>query len=233
MPYRSQWKVPPIRENRLLSNSSLNAITTHRFPNHPLMPKIIIHHPDGTSAKYGLNGPTFTIGRAAGNDIVLPAGAASSHHAVLNLNETGDYTVTDLESTNKTKVNAVPIQTRPLRSGDTLLFGDIAGEYVSEIVSKLPLGDDQPTQIYDRSALPAALPEPRVKPPGVIIAPQVIHRPVSTTARRSTHSSDGGCFALIVFAFVLPAAFFAGLVIRHHQDKGQWFWSFLTNYMSS
>ena len=69
------------------------------------MPKIIIHHADGTSVKYGLNGPSFTIGRAEGNDIILPAGAASSHHAVLKLNETGDFTVTDLESTNKTKVN--------------------------------------------------------------------------------------------------------------------------------
>ena len=75
------------------------------------MPKIIIHHPDGTSAKYGLNGPSFTIGRAEGNDILLPAGAASSHHAVMKLSETGDFTVTDLESTNKTKVNGRAIQT--------------------------------------------------------------------------------------------------------------------------
>jgi len=33
------------------------------------MPKIIIHHPDGTQVKYGLNGKAFTIGRAENNDI--------------------------------------------------------------------------------------------------------------------------------------------------------------------
>lgn len=203
------------------------------------MPKIIIHHPDGSSAKYGLNGPSFTIGRASGNDIVLPAGAASSHHAVLKMNETGDFTITDLESTNKTKVNGRAVQTSPLRNGDTLMFGDIAADYQSEIVPA-PYQDDAPTQIYEsRNAPPivAGVPTASGSNAGparvTVIAPQVIARPASTTARRSTHSSDGGCFALVVFAFVLPAAFFVGVVIRHHQDKGEWFWNYFQNYLQS
>ncbi len=203
------------------------------------MPKIIIHHPDGTSAKYGLNGSSFTIGRAAGNDIVLPAGAASSHHAVLKMNETGDFTVTDLESTNKTKVNGRAIQTSPLRNGDVLAFGDIAADYQSDIPASGRADDDQPTQIYEvpgRAAAPPIVTTSRVTataaPKVVTVVPQVIHRPTSTTARRSTHSSDGGCFALIVLAFVLPAAFFVGLVIRHHQDKGEWFWAYLQRHIS-
>ena len=202
------------------------------------MPKIIIHHPDGTSAKYGLNGPSFTIGRAEGNDILLPAGAASSHHAVMKLSETGDFTVTDLESTNKTKVNGRAIQTSPLRDGDTIVFGDIAADYQSDIPAAGVLRDDQPTRIYDQpgtaSATPAAAPRGTApSPPKVVtVVPQVIHRPASTTARRSTHSSDGGCFALIVFAFVIPAAFFAGLVIRHHQDKSEWFWAYLQRHLN-
>jgi hypothetical protein len=195
------------------------------------MPKIIIHHPDGSSAKYGLSGPSFTIGRADGNDIALPPGAASSHHAVLKLNETGDFTVTDLESTNKTKVNGHIVQTIPLRNGDSLLFGDIAADYQSEIVSAAPHRDDQPTQIYEQRHAPPAIPgAARVVP---VVVPQVIHRPASTTPRRSTHSSDGGCFALVLFSLVLPAAFFAGLVIRHHQDKGEWFWNYLQQYLHS
>ena len=201
------------------------------------MPKIIIHHSDGTSAKYGLNGPSFTIGRAAGNDIVLPAGAASSHHAVLKMNETGDFTVTDLESTNKTKLNGQPIQTSPLQNGDALVFGDIAADYQSEIIVTGRHTDDQPTLIYEQPGkAPAPLIVATTAAAGArkvaIVVPQVIHRPVSTTARRSTHSSDGGCFALIVFAFVLPMAFFVGLVIRHHQDKGEWFWAYLQRHLS-
>lgn len=203
------------------------------------MPKIIIHHPDGSSAKYGLNGPSFTIGRADGNDIQLPAGAASSHHAVLKMNETGDFTVTDLESTNKTQVNGRAVRTSPLKNGDALLFGDIAADYESDIPAPDYI-DDQPTQIYEhgqpaRSAsVPAVMPGVQAARPGpVTVVPQVIHRPVSTTARRSTHSSDGGCFALIVFAMVLPAAFFVGLVIRHHQDKHEWFWNYLQAYFNA
>jgi hypothetical protein len=198
------------------------------------MPKIIIYHPDGSSAKYGLNGPSFTIGRADGNDILLPEGAASSHHAVLKMNETGDFTVTDLESTNKTKVNGRIVQTIPLRNGDSLLFGDVAADYQSEIVPPITYSDDQPTQIYEQRSAPPAIPgaaaAARVAP---VVVPQVIHRPASTTSRRSTHSSDGGCFALVVFSLVLPAAFFAGLVIRHHQDKGEWFWNYLRQYINS
>lgn len=200
------------------------------------MPKIIIHHPDGTSAKYGLNGPSFTIGRADGNDIVLPAGAASSHHALLKMNETGDFTVTDLESTNKTKVNGRAIQSSPLRNGDSLLFGDIAADYQSDIPSSGRAYDDQPTQCYDKPGAPPALPGGSglpVKAAPVTVVPAVIARPVSTTARRSTHSSDGGCFAMVIFSLVLPAAFFAGLVIRHHQEKGEWFWAYLQRHFNS
>lgn len=202
------------------------------------MPKIIIHLPDGTSAKYGLNGPSFTIGRAEGNDIVLPAGAASSHHAVLKMNETGDFTVTDLESTNKTKVNGRAIQTSPLQNGDTLVFGDIAADYQSDLPSSGIYHDDQPTQIYEPTGHSQAVPPTgtarvavTATPKKVTAVPHVIPRAASTTARRSSHSSDGGCFALVVFSLVLPAAFFAGLVIRHHQDKGEWFWTYLQRHL--
>lgn len=199
------------------------------------MPKIIIIHPDGNTAKYGLNGPSFTIGRAEGNDIILPDGAASSHHAVLNLNETGDFTVTDLESTNKTMVNGRAIQTSPLQHGDKLVFGDIEAVYESDIPASGRYLEDQPTQIYERTGTPPQTPvaAPAARPAPVTVIPPVIHRPASTTARRSTHSSDGGCFTLIVFGLVLPMAFFAGVVVRHHQEKGEWFWNYLQQYLNS
>ncbi len=193
------------------------------------MPKIIIHLPDGSSAKYGLNGPTFTIGRAADNDIVLPPGAASSHHAVLRVSEGGDFVLTDLESTNQTKVNGQAVELRVLEHGDGLLFGDVRAEYHSEVAVRVVRMEEQPTRIYEQGA-PGA-PAAAARPAPVVLAPASVQRPVSTTARRSSHSQDGGCFALVVFALVLPAAFFGGLVLRHHQEKGEWFWNYLANYL--
>ena len=38
---------------------------------------------------------------------------------------------------------------------------------------------------------------------------------------------------MVVFALVLPAAFFGGLVLRHHQEKGAWFWDYLQQYIHS
>jgi hypothetical protein len=199
------------------------------------MPKITIIHPDGNTAKYGLNGPTFTIGRAEGNDIMLPDGAASSHHAVLNMNETGDFTVTDLESTNKTTVNGRAVQTSPLQHGDKLVFGDIEAFYESDIPVSGRYPDDQRTQIYEGTGSPPQTPAaaPASRPAPVTVVPQVIHRPASTTARRSTHSSDGGCFTLIVLGLVIQMAFFVGVVIRHRQEKSQWFWDYLQQYLNS
>ncbi|MDB6134401.1 MAG: hypothetical protein JWM59_2644 [Verrucomicrobiales bacterium] len=201
------------------------------------MPKLIIHHPDGTQAKYGLNGPGFSIGRAADNDIVLPPGASSSQHAVIRLNETGDYTVTDLDSTNKTQVNGRAVQTSPLRHGDSLIFGDIAASYFSEIPVTGTDYEDPPTQIYEK---PGATRSSRAPSPAPVQAPAVpqaylpqpahsLHRP----GRRSSASGDGGCFSIIVMGFVIPAAFFCGLVVRHHQSTNTWFWDYLRDYLHS
>ena len=206
-----------------------------------MTPKLILRLPDGSHAEYILNEASFSIGRSSGNDIVLPAGAASGHHAVFKLNETGDFTITDLESTNKTMVNGRAVQTTPLRNGDSLLFGDIAAEYHSGTGGKTPYHEDHPTQIYEQRhdfAAPSASPPtgaaaqsiPAGSGPGVAV-PRVIQRSVSTTARRRSKSADGGCFSIIVLACVLPVAFFAGLVLRHHQDKGEWFWNYLQRYL--
>ena len=65
-----------------------------------MTPKLILRPSDGSTAEFVLNESSFYIGRSSGNDIVLPDGAASGHDAVLKLNETGNFTITDLESTN-------------------------------------------------------------------------------------------------------------------------------------
>ena len=208
------------------------------------MPKILINYPDGTSAKFGLNGKVFTIGRAENNDIVLRDGASSGYHAVLKQSESGDFTVSDLESTNHTKVNGQKVSSMLLMNGDVLQFGDSQAVYESDIPTEGRTRDDSQTQIYEQTRPPASVPQqpvfttqparttaaPGAPPP--VVQPYVIQRPVSTMGRRS--SQGDGCFAIIVLCFVLPVVFFIGLSVRHYQDRNkQWFWDYLKDFMSS
>ena len=212
------------------------------------MPKILIHYPDGTSAKFGLNGKIFTIGRAENNDIVLRDGASSSYHAVLKLTDCGDFAVSDLESTNHTRVNGQKVSTLTLMNGDVLQFGDTRAVYESDVPVEGRMRDDSQTQIYEQPRPPASVPQvpvfvnqpargsvaPVAAPPVVIpaVQPYVIQRPVSTMGRRS--SQGDGCFALIVLGFVLPVVFFVGLSVRHYQDhEKQWFWDYVKDFMHS
>lgn len=204
------------------------------------MPKIIIHHPDGEAVKYGLQGKVFTIGRAENNDIVLRDGASSSYHAVLKITDTGDFAVTDLESTNHTKINGQQISTMTLMNGDVIQFGDTQAIYESDVPvegrMRGSMADEQPTQIYEAPP-PASAPRQPVfvNPPprsnagngngnagGSAAAPAgpaqpyLIQRPVSTVARRG---QGDGCFAIVFLCFALPFAFLVGMVVRHTFDE--------------
>lgn len=68
--------------------------------------------------------PVTTIGRAAGNDVILDVSDVSRHHARLE-QAAGELRVVDLGSTNGTRVNGQPIRTASLRPGDEVSFGTI------------------------------------------------------------------------------------------------------------
>ena len=76
-------------------------------------------------AVHPLDGDRQTIGRKAGNDLVLDwDGAVSRHHAELEL-VAGCWFVTDLDSANGTWVNGKRIETKKaLRVNDELRIGD-------------------------------------------------------------------------------------------------------------
>ncbi len=67
---------------------------------------------------------TTTIGRALDNDMVLEAGEVSRHHARLD-HTAGAFRLTDLGSTNGTKVNGSTISVSPLKAGDDIAFGTL------------------------------------------------------------------------------------------------------------
>ena len=209
------------------------------------MPKIIIHHPDGNAAKFGLQGKVFTIGRAENNDIVLRDGASSSYHAVFKLTDSGDFAVTDLESTNHTKVNGQITSTLTLMNGDVIQFGDTQAVYESDLPTDgRRREEDQPTQIYEVSPPsgsprqkvfvtppPGAAADAAVAPgpaPGLPTQPYVIQRPASTVARRS---QGDGCFALVFLCCTLPFAFLGGMFVQHmFDDQPVPFFTFAKEY---
>lgn len=197
------------------------------------MAKITIQHPDGTAAKFGLNQQVVTIGRAENNDIKLRDGASSTYHAVLKQTDSGDFLLTDLDSTNGTKVNGARVQQQMLKHGDQVHFGDTAAFYESTAV---PVAfDDQPTQIYDRVPPPPAAPQGLPPPPApaqqAVAAPVAVAGPVPVIVRRSGQDSGGGCFALIALCVGIPAMFVAGMAMRHSSDHKGSFWEYIMNAM--
>jgi hypothetical protein len=86
----------------------------------------------GFTQEFKLTKPTITLGRAAGNDIILNHPAVSSQHLHLGLAD-GTLEVTDLDSTNGTMVNGRRLPARvPQKTylGDEIRIGDLNGNWV-------------------------------------------------------------------------------------------------------
>ena len=69
-----------------------------------------------------LSGAALKVGRGGDNDIVLPDGSVSRHHAELK-REDGGWVVCDLGSTNGIKLNGSAVKRAPLHPGDQLTVG--------------------------------------------------------------------------------------------------------------
>ena len=102
--------------------------------------------------------PPITIGREEGNTIQLNDERVSRFHIKIQ-EDHDDLVLTDLESTNGTKVNGEEIQLRILRHGDmitvgrsTLLFG--TREQINQRLSKLK-EDSNGKQMLKSSSAPA------------------------------------------------------------------------------
>jgi transcriptional regulator with PAS, ATPase and Fis domain len=94
--------------------------------------RLIVHGPDGTAIDLTLDQRT-TLGRAAGNDVVLDDPGVSRKHAILELRDDGRYAVNDLGSANGTYLNdrrlIVPAT---LRGGDVVRLGSTLVTFVED-----------------------------------------------------------------------------------------------------
>jgi pSer/pThr/pTyr-binding forkhead associated (FHA) protein len=73
----------------------------------------------------------FSVGRIAGNNLVVGDFVVSERHATIEL-QPGRYVITDLNSTNGTKVQGVEV-TQPieLNEGDIVTFGRLDFHFLS------------------------------------------------------------------------------------------------------
>jgi pilus assembly protein CpaF len=85
---------------------------------------IVISEKGGAERRETFDKTEINVGRVQGNDLMLPKGNVSKHHARLLFRD-GRFIVTDLKSTNGTYVNGRKItQATIVREGDKIYIGD-------------------------------------------------------------------------------------------------------------
>jgi hypothetical protein len=83
---------------------------------------------DGGERTVPLTADTVTVGRLADCDVVLKDRGASRKHAQLRFRD-GAWTLTDLGSTNGTRLNGQTVQSRELADGDRVTIGTTVIEF--------------------------------------------------------------------------------------------------------
>src|SRR5256885_8503927 len=114
------------------------------------MPKLVI-----SGIAHDLAEDLVTIGRGPDNTIIISDPSVSGHHAQLELaGET--YRLKDLDSTNGTRVNGIPITETVLRYDDRIRFGGIEGRFEPDTRGSQPLPPVE--EIAAKSAQTSAAP---------------------------------------------------------------------------
>ena len=102
------------------------------------MPKLILTTEAQGKVAYEFAESSITIGRAPDNMIVIDDPSVSSRHA--QLEQVGEtYRLKDLDSTNGTKVNGVPVTETALRFEDRIRFGAIEARFEPDVRGSQPL----------------------------------------------------------------------------------------------
>src|SRR5260370_32036831 len=154
------------------------------------MPKLIVTTEAQGKVAYEFAERSITIGRAPDNMIVIDDPSVSNRHAQLELSS-DTYRLKDLDSTNGTKVNGVPITQTALRFEDRIRFGAIEARLEPDVRASQPLPQ--------RETIQATLAESSAAPSGFANA--------SPFLQRSTSRHSASLFTLLMAATaVLNAA---------------------------
>jgi hypothetical protein len=93
------------------------------------LPRLISQADDGAEEEYPLAMGSTTIGRLDDNDICIPDGTVSRHHARIDMTDDG-FTIVDLKSENGVFVNGERIEEHFLKDGDQIEIGPGTKEFV-------------------------------------------------------------------------------------------------------
>ena len=102
---------------------------------------------NGAGVKLSLEKQRTTIGRDSSNDISLDDELVSKEHAVLEIISTEEgvtFLIQDLNSTNHTFVNDLPIELYKLKDGDLIRIGMSDFRFISQD----PKSMDETAQLY-------------------------------------------------------------------------------------
>jgi len=158
---------------------------------------IVISEKGGAERRETFEKGEISVGRVQGNDLMLPKGNVSKHHARL-LCRDGRFIVTDLKSTNGTYVNGRKTsQATIVREGDKIYVGDfVLRVETGQGASALDSGRADATAPRAQAVLAeASSPAPSIAPPaggaspaGGAPAPQPsVHPPAPGRAQELSH----------------------------------------------
>lgn len=171
------------------------------------MATLVFYLEDGTTLNHTLDEGSTTIGRHPDSVVVLEFASVSGHHSVIELTDAGCF-ITDLKSSNGTRVNGVEIEEAQLQDGDRIGFGDVQAVFAA---------GEAPEVVY--------VPQPEVRapeaPPPVLKTnyrqpPTQRHPKVKRNGY--PESGGGGCGTAIVVIGLFIAALLVGLYMRHHKE---------------
>jgi hypothetical protein len=98
-------------------------------PSGPIhLPSLVVHDDSSDPRTVRLSKEIVTIGRLPDCDVVLDDRGASRRHAQVRTRD-GVSTLTDLGSTNGTRLNGATVQSRALEDGDRITIGTTVIEY--------------------------------------------------------------------------------------------------------
>jgi pilus assembly protein CpaF len=130
---------------------------------------IIISEKGGAERRESFDKNEINVGRVQGNDLMLPKGNVSKHHARLLFRD-GRFIVTDLKSTNGTYVNGRKIaQATIVREGDKIYIGDFVLRLETNGAGASPPEATQGEEESIRTLARDNIPPPRVNPPAVTL----------------------------------------------------------------
>lgn len=101
------------------------------------MAKIQYSTPEGSTGEIELTAEHMTIGRADDNSIVIGHDSVSSHHGEVSI-EGDAWVLTDLGSTNGTKLNGERVERLELAHGGTFTLGHVECVFVGDYEEAAP-----------------------------------------------------------------------------------------------